>query len=258
VPTHDVLAEFVREVEADASSLGLLLHGSRATDDARHDSDYDLIRIVTDEAYEQRKAAGSLLERRESSSRPKIDILYQSPRRLAWLADNPGWWTATYTRARVIVDKTGDIAASVNALVERSGDIAFDKVAETYDSYLNSFVRSLKSWRRGDELGGRLHAAQSALYLLPALFGLERCWMPYFDSLAAALPRIEAAQGWEEGFLRAAVIELLETGDPGFQQQLEARVERLLAERGVAHEWGDDLEPLKALDFGLQLGNSGR
>ena len=52
MPTHDVLVEFVREVEADASSLGLLLHGSRATDDARQNSDYDFIRIVTDEAYE--------------------------------------------------------------------------------------------------------------------------------------------------------------------------------------------------------------
>jgi hypothetical protein len=81
--------------------------------------------------------------------------------------------------------------------------------------------------------------------------------MPYFDSLDARLPQIEAAQGWEEGFLRTAVMELLETGDPALQQQLEARVEGLLAARGVAHEWGDDLEPLKALDFGLQRGISG-
>jgi predicted nucleotidyltransferase len=258
MPTNDVLADFVREVEADASSLALLLHGSRATGDGRPDSDYDLIRIVTDEAYEQRKAAGALLERRESPSRPKLDVLHQSPSRLAWLADNPGWWTATYATARVIVDKTGDIELRVTELVRRGGDVAFEKVAEMYDSYLNSFVRSLKAWRRRDELGGRLHAAQSALYLLPALFGLERCWMPYFDSLAARLPQIEAAQGWEEGFLRAAIVELLETGDPAFQQELEARVEGLLAARGVAHEWGNDLEPLKALDFGSQAGSSGR
>jgi hypothetical protein len=258
MPPDDVIAEFVAEVEADASSLGLLLHGSRATGDVRPASDYDLIRIVTNEAYEQRKAAGALLERRESPSRPKLDVLYQSPGRLAWLAENPGWWTATYATARVVLDKTGDIEARVNMLVQRAGDVAFEQVAEAYDSYLNSFVRSLKAWRRGDELGGRLHAAQSALFLLPVLFGLERSWMPYFDSVAASLPQIEASQGWEDGFLRAALVELLETGDPAFQQELEARVERLLAARGVAHEWGNDLEPLKALDFDSQSGSSGR
>ena len=74
--------------------------------------------------------------------------------------------------------------------------------------------------------------------------------MPYFDSLTARLPEIEEAQGWEPGFLRAAIMHLLETGDPTFQQQLEARMEDLLASRGLRHEWGDDLEPLKALHFG--------
>jgi len=41
----DILAE----VDADPASLGLILHGSRALDRARPDSDYDLIRIVVDE-----------------------------------------------------------------------------------------------------------------------------------------------------------------------------------------------------------------
>lgn len=253
---HDVLAELVGEVESDASSLGLILHGSRAMNDERADSDYDLIRIVTDDAYERRKADGALLERRESQDRPKADILYQSPSRLHWLAENPGWWTATYATARVIVDKTGDIESHVHDIVERGGDFAFANVGESYDSYLNSFVRSLKSWRRGDELGGRLHAAQSALFLLPTLFGLERRWMPYLDSLTAQLPEIEEAQGWEAGSLRAAVLELLGDGAPAFQQRLEARVEALLASRGIQHDWGNDLEPLKALRFGSQAGGS--
>jgi len=222
----------------------------------RADSDYDLIRVVTDEAYEQRKTAGTLFERQGSDDGPKADVLYQSVRRLKWLAENPAWWTATYTTARVIVDKDGDIELLVRAIVERAGEAAFAKVPETYDSYLNSFVRSLKSWRRGDDPGGRLHAAQSALYLLPTLFGLERSWMPYFDSLTERLPEVEDAQGWEPGFLCAAVKRLLETGDPTFQQQLEARIEDLLASRGLRHEWGDDLEPFKGLGFGRHLGSS--
>ncbi len=254
MPTPDVLAEIAAEVNADPSSLALILHGSRATGDASAGSDYDLIRIVTDEAYEERKAAGALLERREVIDAPKADVLYQSPSRLDWLADNPGWWTATYATAHVIVDKTGSIGGRVRDIVERGGEVAFSRVAEEYDSYLNSFVRSLKSWRRGDEVGGRLHAAQSALYLLPTLFGLERRWMPYFDSLTVRLPEIEEAQGWEAGFLSAAILQLLGTGEPALQQRLEARVEDLLASRGVLHEWGDDLEPLKLLRFGSQGG----
>ncbi len=247
----DVLAQLVEEVRSDASSLGLILHGSRATGDQRPDSDYDLIRVVTDEAYESRKAAAqTLLERRESNDGPKADVLYQGVSRLKWLADNPDWWTATYVTARIIVDKDGEIDRLVLAIIERAGDAAFAKVPEAYDSYLNSFVRSLKSWRRDDELGGRLHAAQSTLYLLPTLFGLERSWTPYFDSLTVRLPAIEQAQGWESGYLGSAVLRLLETGDPTFQQQLQTRIEDLLASRGVRHQWGDDLEPLKALRFG--------
>jgi predicted nucleotidyltransferase len=257
MPTPDVLAEIAAEVEADPSSLALILHGSRATGDAAAGSDYDLIRIVTDEAYERRKAAGGLPERREVVDAPYADVLYQSPSQLDWLADNPGWWTATYAPARVIVDKDSSIGERVRGIVERGGEVAFSRVAEEYDSYLNSFVRSLKSWRRGDEIGRRLHAAQSAFHLLPTLFGLERRWMPYFDSLTVRLPEIEGAQGWEVGFLGAAILQLLGTGEPALQQRLEARVEDLLASRGVLHEWGDDLEPLKVLRFGSQMGSRG-
>src|SRR5690242_8700825 len=217
----DVLAQLADEVRSDPSSLGLILHGSRATGDHRADSDYDLIRVVTDEAYEERKTARTLLERRDADDGPKADVLHQGVVRLKWLAEHPGWWTATYVTARVIVDKDGATETLVRAIVERGGEAAFENVPDVYDSYLNSFVRSLKSWRRGDELGGRLHAAQSALHLLPTLFGLERSCAPYFDSLTQRLPEIEDAQEWEPGFLRAAVVRLLETGDPTFQQQLE-------------------------------------
>ena len=84
---------------------------------------------------------------------------------------------------------------------------------------------------------------------MQALFGLEHRWPPYLDALEPELPAIEAAQGWENGFLRAALLRLAGDGDPAFQQELEARVEALMAERGFQHDWGDDLEPLKVLRF---------
>jgi hypothetical protein len=42
---------------------------------------------------------------------------------------------------------------------------------------------------------------------------------------------------------------LVADADPTFQQDLEGRVERLMTARGVAPEWGDDLEPPKSLRF---------
>jgi predicted nucleotidyltransferase len=41
--------ELMREVEADPSTLGLVLHGSRASGVGRPDSDFDLVRVVTEE-----------------------------------------------------------------------------------------------------------------------------------------------------------------------------------------------------------------
>jgi hypothetical protein len=165
------------------------------------------------------------------------------------MRQTPGPWTATYTSARVVLDKTGQVADLVRAIVDTAGQRAYDAVPESYDSYLNSFVRSMKSWRRGDELGGRLHAAESALYLVKTLFGLERRWPPYHDMVFAELAEIEPAQRWGGGELGPALLRLVCTGDPTLQQELERRVESLLRERRFEHEWGGDLEPLKALRF---------
>jgi hypothetical protein len=229
--------ELLREVEADPSTLGLVLHGSRASGVGRPDSDFDLVRVVTEEEYERR----AVHEKRDNT-----DVILQTPTRLRRLADERGWWTASFLSAEVLVDKTGEIEGLVRAIVDKANEAAYAAVPEAYDGYLNSWVRSLKAWRRNDELGGRLHAAQSAVYLLQALFGLEHRWLPYLDRLEPELPAIERAQGWEDGFLRAAALRLLDSGEPGFQRELEARVEALMDARGFAHEWGDDLEPLKS------------
>lgn len=232
--------EILAAVEADPASLGLILHGSRATGRERPDSDYDLVRVVTDEEYDRRP-------RQEKTG--NVDVVLQSPSRLRRLADERGWWTAAFLTARVVVDKTGEVEALLRAIVENANEAAYAAVPEAYDGYLNSGVRSLKAWRRGDELGGRLHAGQSAVPLLQTLFGLERRWLPYLDALEPELPAIERAQGWQDGFLRVAVLRLHDSGDPAFQQDLEARVEALMDSRGFPHEWGLDLEPLKATRF---------
>jgi len=249
-PAEDpVLARFVAAAKDDADVLGVLLHGSRASGRQRADSDYDLICIVTDEAHDSRRAQGQLHVRVSLEDGSTGDVLYQSPTRIAAYISTPDWYTATYLGAHLAFDRTGDIGTMLSRMRSEADRIAHDNVASAYDAYLNSFVRSMKSARGGDDLGRRLHAADSALALIRTLFGLESTWPPYHDHLEPALTAIEQAQGWPAGYLGIALSRLVGNGDASFQQELEDRVERLMRSRGVEHEWGSDLEPLKDLRF---------
>jgi predicted nucleotidyltransferase len=242
-----VLDEITREVEADPTTVGLVLHGSRAAGTAREGSDFDLMRVVTDDTYAPRAA---LREKRTGADGLAADVFYSSPARLRELAERPDWRVGMLVTGRVLVD-SGPLAALVEETLSRAGEHAFADLDELYDGYLNCFVRSLKAWRRGDELGGRMQAAESALYLVRTLFALEHRWHPYHDQLAAPLGELEVAQDWAAGELADAILRLVRDADPTFQQELELRVEALLESRGVAHQWGpdDDLQPLKEHPF---------
>ena len=250
VPDDPFLADLIETVRDDPQSLGLLLHGSRALGQNRADSDYDLIRIVTAEAYEARRAAGALVEKYAPDGIHKADVLYQTPSRIGAYVMEPGWYTPTYLSARILFDRTGEIRVLLARLAAESGRIARERLAANYDDYLNCFVRSIKAARRDDGLGRRLHAAASADALMRTLFGLQSKWPPYHDGLSAHLPQLETALGWPPGYLSDALLRLVRDGDPAFQQQLEERVELLMTESGIAHEWAvDELEPLKTLRF---------
>ena len=244
-----VMSRYVAAATSDADTLGVLLHGSRASGRARNDSDYDLIRVVTQEAYEPRRERGELHERSSLDDGSTADVLYQTPSRIATYVTNPGWYTATYLGARVVFDRNGDVGTLLAEMRTEANRVARENTAAAYDAYLNSFVRSVKSARHGDILGQQLHAAESAFGLVRTLFGLEYSWPPYHDNLGPALPGLEQAQGWPAGYLSMALRRLAGDGDASFQQQLEDQVERLMTSRGIAHDWGDDLEPLKALAF---------
>ena len=250
VPDDPFLADLIDTVRDDPQTLGLLLHGSRSVGRHREDSDYDLIRIVTAEAYEVRRAAGTLIEKLSPDGAQKADLLYQTPSRIETYVTEPGWYTPTYVSARILFDRTGEVRDLLARIAAESGRIARERLAANYDDYLNCFVRSIKAARREDELGRRLHAAASADALIRTLFGLRSTWPPYHDGLSDHLAQLEIVLGWPPGYLSDALLRLVRDGDPTFQQQLEERVERLMTENGIAHEWAvDELEPLKTLRF---------
>lgn len=256
-PSNDpVLEELIDQARRDDASLGLILHGSRGAGTADHESDYDLIWVLTDAEYERRLEAGTALhiEQRadDSPAAPIVDIQYSCTTGLKRIAAKPGWWTPGYADSRILLDKTGEVARLLTEIVTLPEARGREAAAAWLDAYLNAFYRSLKAWRRGDELGGRLHAADSAQFLVRTLFSLERRWPPYHDRLSVALSLLSDL-GWNPDELRSAMLELLRSGDPQLQQRLEARVEAFMRARGFADvfdHWGEStIERVKGFHF---------
>jgi hypothetical protein len=104
-------------------------------------------------------------------------------------------------------------------------------VAAPYDGYLNALVRGKAAARRGDDLGARLHAADSVRYLVHALAALEGRRPRFHDRLAGTLG------DWEPRLLT-----ILREPDVGAQLALFADVRALMESRGVYthREWEDE------------------
>jgi hypothetical protein len=212
-----VLAQLVSEAEADPETLALVLTGSRAHGHEQADSDYDihLVRAVPGKPRvpDRVEAAVTTLDELRTLE--------------------PYWWTDGLVAGRVLVDKTD---GALERELERLRRVPDGSTFAAYDGYLNAFVRGLGAARRGDELGQRLHAAESVRFLVRALHALEGRRAPFHDRLDG-LP-----DDW-----RYPLLEVLRTADPAAQQALQENVEALMTDRGVlAHEeWGENLARAK-------------
>ena len=245
INTDDVIQALIAEAKADPDVIGLVLIGSRAIGAVTPESDYDAIFVVTDEAlarYEQTQT----IPARGATITPLIntkDIWNESPSNLQ-VEKVESWFLPTYAETRMLYDPTGETARLIDALRQMPTDQAQAAVTNWYGTYLNGMFRSLKSWRWGNELGGRMEAAQTADYLLNALFALERQWRPYSSRLIFHLDKLEP-QGWQSGELRTILLDLISAGDPNRQQILGRRVTALLRERGFGYmedEWNGRIE----------------
>jgi hypothetical protein len=162
----DRLAAIVRDAEADDDTLAVVLCGSRGVGHERPDSDYDVHFI------------------RRVATRPETPPYVEAAvMTLDQLRDvEPYWWTDALVQGRVLLDKTG---GELTAILERLG--AAHDVDRPYDAYLNAVVRGKAALRRGDELGARLHAADSVEYLAEALAALDGKRVRFHDRLAGTL-----------------------------------------------------------------------
>ena len=93
--------------------------------------------------------------------------------------------------------------------------VSREETAELYDGYLNDLYRSLKAWRRGNELAGRIEAGRSLRFLGELLFALDGSRGPYPKDWPGRL-----------GELEPLMLEVARTADPTTQQELRAACAR--------------------------------
>jgi hypothetical protein len=206
------LASLVRCAKADPDTLALVLGGSRSVGHQRPDSDYDVYvvrRVEADPAP---------VENVEWAT-----ITLEELRRVA-----PYWWTDGLVQGRILLDKTdGELERQISRLR------AADDVERPYDAYLNAFVRGAASAKRGDELGARLHAADSVRYLAESFAALEGRRPRFHDRLTGNLGE------WEPRLLELLCEPTIER-----QRTLRRDVQALMELRGfTAHRaWGTKLD----------------
>jgi len=197
--------------------------GSRALGNADAHSDWDVVVVLA-------TGSPSVVRSKE------LDLVRRT---LADLRSAESWELPAIAHARIVLDKTGEVAAAVEAA--RRVDRA--EIAELYDSYLNDFYRSLKSWRRGRELGARIKGGRSLVWLGQFLLALEGVRAPYPGAWSGRL-----------GELEPLILEVARTGaPPQRQQELQAAVLPVATAHGfrdVYDAWDGEIERVMELDFG--------
>jgi predicted nucleotidyltransferase len=205
----EVLAELVRDAEADPDTVAVVLCGSRSVGHERPDSDYDVhyVRLVAAKPPHPANVEAAVIT---------LDELRRIERY---------WWTDALVMGQLLLDKTG---GELTEILTRLG--AADDVSQPYDAYLNALVRGKAAARRGDELGARLHAADSAKYLAEALAALDGRRPRFHDRLAGTLG------DWEPRLLA-----ILREPDVDAQLALFGDVRALMESHGVRthDEWQD-------------------
>lgn len=217
----ELLRPIVEAAENDPNVAGVLLKGSQSIGAADEESDWDVVVVVLE---------GEPSKKREG----RLELITAT---LAGVKAVPSWELPALAHSRILLDKTGELTAAVEA----AGQLTRDELAELYDSYLNDFYRSLKAWRRGRELGARILAARSLWWLGDLLQGLEGKRAPYMEYWAGRL-----------GELEPLIVQVARTADPGTQQELQRAVERIATAHGFRHvydAWNGDIDRVMEFRF---------
>lgn len=216
------LAALSNQAHADPDAVGLVLFGSAASGSAHEESDIDVFYVRRGEPLPPRERRG---------------LLEIVPTTVEQLRTAPAWLKPAVAYGQIIWDETGLLESVVGA----ARTISHDETAELYDGYLNDFYRSMKAWRRGNELAGRIESGRSLRFLGELVFALDGVRAPYPKEWQGKL-----------GELEPLILEVARTGAPSLQQDVCARVRERAALRGYSHvydAWMGDIDRALAFVF---------
>jgi hypothetical protein len=211
---HELVQPILDEAERDDNVVGVLIKGSQAMGMADEESDWDVVVVLLQGEPSQKKDG-------------RLELITTTLERVRAVSS---WELPALAHSRVLLDKTGELAEAVEA----AGQLTRKELAELYDGYLNDFYRSLKSWRRGRELGARIMCGRSLWWLGDFLIALEGKRAPYTEYWGGRL-----------GELEPLILEVARTADPRRQQELQAAVEQIATAHGfrdVYDAWDGDID----------------
>ena len=216
------LVELSKRAQEDPNAVALVLFGSAASGSAHEESDLDVWYVLRGEPLPPRERRG------------RLEIV---PTTVELLRSAPDWLKSALAYARTLWDETGEM----ESVLEAARTISHDETAELYDGYLNDFYRSLKAWRAGNELAGRVECGRSLRFVGELLFALEGVRAPYPKEWAGKL-----------GELEPLILEVARTGEPRLQQELCVHVRERAALRGYSHvydDWTGDIDRALGFEF---------
>ena len=149
----------------------------------------------------------------------------------------PDWLKPALAYAQIIWDETGE----VEPVLAAARTISHDETAKLYDGYLNDFYRSMKAWKMGNELAGRIECGRSVRYLGELVFALDGIRAPYPKEWRGKL-----------GELEPLILEVARTGSPHLQQEICVIVRDRAAQHGYSHVYDactGDIDYALSFDF---------
>lgn len=216
------LVGLLKQAQADPNAVALVLFGSAASGSAHEESDLDVWYVRRGEPLPPRERRG------------RLEIV---PTTVELLRAAPDWLKSALAYGQTIWDETGE----VESVLEAARMISHDETAELYDGYLNDFYRSMKAWRRGNELAGRIECGRSLRFLGELLFALDGARAPYPKEWQGKL-----------GELEPLILEVARTGAPSRQQEVCVLVRERAAQCGYAavyDAWTGDIDRVLAFEF---------
>jgi len=166
----------LKRAQEDPAIVAFWLGGSRGKGRPTEHSDYDVMILVAEDAYDAFCRELGLGAPFQSNWRPGVDLGVGTLRGFeaaaAWDSPERGYRYG-HAHVRALVDKTGKAQVLIDAKACVPAEAVAGFVADSLDHAINQAYRALKCLRDGDPAASRLEAAEGVNPFLDAAFALH-------------------------------------------------------------------------------------